>query len=215
MESIGIIESVAGKVAPGPIPSFMEVHILKALEVIGSRRKTIGRIKLSGILGLGEGVTRTLLRHLRNKGLIKISKSGITLSDLGVKVLSEIRSVMSREIILPESPITIGPSNVAVLVRGVSNLIKYGVEQRDAAIKVGAMGATTLIYRHGVLVAPGLGDELIREAEETCRIIISKLRPEEGDVIIIGSAADLRTAEFGAKTAALELLKARLKRKGT
>lgn len=84
MEALTVIEKVASKIAPGRAPFFTEAHVIKALEVI-SADKSIGRKKLSEILSLDEGTTRTLVRHLKNEGLVKVSKAGITLSNLGQK----------------------------------------------------------------------------------------------------------------------------------
>ena len=208
LKPLKLIEKVAGKIAPGRTPSFIEAHILKALEVIGDEG-SIGRIRLSKILGLGEGVTRTLIRHLKREGLIEVSRSGITLSEVGRSILAEVTDRMSGVVSIPESPLTVGPHNVAVLVRGSSANVRYGVEQRDAAVKVGALGATTLLFKDGRLTIPGLADDILdsSEAKAVCRVLIAELNPSEGDVIIIGSAMDERTAEIGAKTAAMELLK--------
>jgi ribosomal protein S25 len=60
-----IIERVTRKIAPGPAPAFNEAHVVKALEMI-DKYQTVGRIKLSKEMGLGEGTTRTLLKHLKN-----------------------------------------------------------------------------------------------------------------------------------------------------
>jgi predicted transcriptional regulator len=86
VEALGVIEKIASKIAPGLAPSFTEAHVIKALETV-SAGEGVGRIKLSEMLGLGGGATRTLVRHLRNEGLIEVSKSGIVLSKLGKKSL--------------------------------------------------------------------------------------------------------------------------------
>ena len=205
MEALKVLERVAGRVAPGPLPSFLEAHILMALEALSLR--PVGRARLSTILGLGEGVTRTLIRHLKAENLIEVSRIGITLSEYGRRVLRGIRSRVSGGLKVPESPLTVGAANVAVLVKGASEKVRYGMEQRDAAIKVGAKGATTLIFKDGRLVLPGVDEEALQNVEEIYGILKSNLKPEEDDVIIIGSAGDERTAELAAKTAALKLLK--------
>jgi len=206
MEVLRVIEKVANKIAPGRTPSFIEAHIIKALEVI-SPGKGIGRTKLSEILGLSEGATRTLVRHLRNESLIDVSKSGIILSKFGEKVFSDLRSRMSEEIEIPRSSLTVGSFNVAVLIRNAAGSVKYGVEQRDAAIKVGALGATILVFSRNKLTMPGVSESIFQKSQSIHNTLISKLKPTENDVIIIGSANEKRAAELGAKTAAFELLK--------
>jgi predicted transcriptional regulator len=206
VEALNLIERVAEKTAPGRAPSFTKAHVITALEVIGEGR-VVGRIRLSKVLGLGEGETRTLLKHLRNQDLIKVSRLGIALSKFGEKIFSELRSQIAEGIEVPGSPLTVGPFNVAVLVRGAARKVRSGLEQRDAAIKVGALGATTMAFRNNRLIMPGVDEEILRDASIMFDLLVSKLGPKENDVIIIGSANYRQVAEFGAKMAALELLK--------
>jgi len=208
--SLDLIEKIAGKMAPGRVPSFIEAHVIKALEVIGSG-EAVGRIRLSKMLGLGEGEARTLVKHLRNEGLIEVSRSGIALSKFGEEIFSDLRSQMGKEVEVPESSLTVGPFNIAILVRGIAHMVRKGVEQRDAAIRVGASGATTLIFRSKRLIMPGVSENILRDAPTIQDLLTSRLKPGENDVIILGSANDKQAAELGAKMAAFELLKSEKK----
>ena len=206
MESLRVIEKTASKIAPGRTPSFVEAHIVKALETIGAG-KGVGRIKLSRILGLGEGATRTLVKHLRNEELVEVSKYGIVLSKYGEEILSELKSKIGEEIEIPKSSLTIGTFNIAILIRSAADSVKYGVEQRDAAIKVGALGATTFVFTSNRLTMPGVDEDIFQNTHTIYDALVATLKPKENDVIIIGSADEKRAAEFGAKTAALTLLR--------
>jgi len=207
LKPLRTLGKVASKLAPGRAPYFIEAHLVKALKIVDSEGP-VGRVRLSKILGLGEGAVRTLVKHLKNEGLIKISRTGIILTDSGKKLSSFLNSRISSETEVPQSSLTVGPFNIAVLVKNVADAIKYGLEQRDAAIKVGASGATTLIFSHGDLVMPGAEDEDVFKNIPAIRdVLISKLKPREGDVVIIGSGNDRLTAELGAIAAALETLK--------
>ncbi|MGB8779969.1 MAG: DUF4443 domain-containing protein [Candidatus Bathyarchaeia archaeon] len=207
MEILEIVSRVSSKIAPGRFPSFAEAHVLKALEEI-SLEKSVGRLKLSKDLHLGEGETRTLVKHLKNEGLIDVSKSGISLSADGRKLLSRLRTLVSEQIEIPSTPLTVGPFNVAVRVRGMKDSVKYGVEERDAAMVAGAKGATTLIFTKNRLAMPGT-DEDLSKSDPHILTSFSKLGLNEGDVIIIGSGDDKIRAELGAKSAALELLRSK------
>ncbi|MFQ5999867.1 MAG: DUF4443 domain-containing protein, partial [Candidatus Bathyarchaeia archaeon] len=205
LELLKVIERVTSKVAPGREPSFTEAHVIKALEIIGGG--AVGRIRLSKELGLGEGVTRTLVKHLKNEGIIEVLRSGIVLSEYGGKLFSDLRSRISEEIEVPPSPLTVGPFNVAVLVRDAASVIKRGLEQRDTAIKAGALGATTLIFSRNRLTMPSVEREDVFKGISSIReMLISKLDPKENDVIIVGSGENKRLAEIGAKMVAFELL---------
>ena len=203
----GVLERAAAKLAPGRAPYFIEAHLVKALMTIDDEG-TVGRMKLSKTLGLGEGTIRTLIRHLENEKLIKISKAGIALTSSGKKLTTDLKSRISKEIEIPRSSLTVGPFNVAILVKNAADAIRGGVEQRDAAIRIGALGATTLIYRRGKLNMPLVEEDIFRDQPTIYEVMISKLKPKEDDVIIIGTANDKSTAEIGAIAAALETLKA-------
>ena len=53
------------------------------------------------------------------------------------------------------SDLTLGKHNCAVLVKGMAHRIKMGCEQRDEAVRAGAVGATTLFVKDGQIVFPG------------------------------------------------------------
>lgn len=203
---LSTIERVTRKVAPGRTPSFTEAHVVKALEMIGGG-EAVGRIRLSKELELGEGATRTLVKHLKNEGIIKVSKYGITLSEHGKKMFSDLKSKISEGIEVSPSPLTVGPFNIAVRVRGAARKIKQGLEQRDTAIKAGALGATTLIFSRNKLIMPSSETDVFKGIPSIHDMLISKLSPKENDVIIIGSGENKSSAEIGVKMAAIELLK--------
>jgi predicted transcriptional regulator len=201
-----VLDRVTSKIAPGRTPSFTEAHVLKALETIGKHR-FVGRIRLSKELGSGEGTTRTLVKHLKREKLVEVSRKGIVLSESGKELLSKFRSYISEGVEIPPGALTVGPHNFAVLVRNRGHAVKYGLEQRDAAIRAGASGATTLVFSQNKLTMPGVKEDVFKEVSLIRNILMSKLRPRENDVIIIGSAEEKKRAESGAKMSALELLK--------
>jgi predicted transcriptional regulator len=201
-----VIERVTRKIAPGPAPSFNEAHVVKALELIGKYR-IVGRIRLSKELGLGEGTTRTLLKHLKNEGITQSSRSGISFSEEGKKLFSDLRSKLSEGVDVPSSPLTVGPFNIAVLVRDSAQAVGSGMEQRDIAIKSGASGATTLVFSGNKLSMP-TGEQNVSECLPRLHDeLVTKLNPNQNDVIIVGSGENRKLAEIGAKMAAIKLLK--------
>jgi len=169
LKALGVIERVASKLAPGRTPHFLEAHIVKALRIIANEGP-LGRVKLSRALGLGEGVIRTLIRHLVNEGLVETSRAGIALTQSGNNISLALESTISETIEIPQSPLTIGPLNIAILVRNVADAIKGGVEQRDAAIKVGASGATTLVLKRGKLNMPFWNQDAFKEIPVTAEL---------------------------------------------
>jgi predicted transcriptional regulator len=206
MELLQLLERIASKIAPGRSPLFTEAYVIKALEEVKTQGE-IGRIRLSEVLGLSEGTTRTLIRHLKQQGLITISRSGIRLSERGMKLHSTLRAEMSKGIGIPQSPLTVGVFNIAILVKNAGSMVRSGLEQRDAAIMMGAHGATTLVFSKNKLIMPGVAKDVFKGFPSIRATLMSELKPKENDVIIIGSATNRRTAELGAKMAALQLLR--------
>jgi len=201
-----VIERVTRKIAPGPAPSFNEAHVVKALEIIG-KCGIVGRIRLSKEVGLGEGTTRTLLKHLKNEGITQSSRSGIFFSETGKKLFSDLRSKVSEGVEVASSPLTVGSFNIAVLVRDSAQAVGSGMEQRDTAIKSGASGATTLVFSGNKLSMPACVNDISESTSSLHDEIVTKLNPNENDVIIVGSGENRKLAEIGAKMAAIKLLK--------
>jgi hypothetical protein len=199
---MSILEEITGKVAPGRPPAYTQAHALMGLEMIGAGLG-VGRQQLSKELKLGEGTIRTMVSRIKSLGLVEATRSGMSLTEYGREVMAEVNQMISSSEI-PETSLTVGSKNHAVLVRGASAKVGLGIEQRDAALIAGALGATTLICERGGLLIPGTSEEL---DPETNRLILARLSPREGDAIIIGSSGDPYLAELGAKTAALELLR--------
>jgi predicted transcriptional regulator len=206
LKLLEVIEKVTRKIAPGPAPSFNEAHVVKALEII-ERCGTVGRIRLSKELELGEGTTRTLLKHLKNEGITQSSRSGISFSEKGKKLFSDLRSKLSEGVEVPRSPLTVGAFNIAVLVRDSAQAIGSGMEQRDTAIKSGASGATTLVFSGNKLFMPTYEQNVAESTPMLHDELVTKLNPNKNDVIIVGSGETRELAEMGAKMAAIKLLK--------
>jgi hypothetical protein len=160
----------------------------------------MGRKSLAVSLKIGEGSTRTILTMLQEDGLISINKNGVSLTKSGAEVWKGIRMDM-LSVSIPE--LTIGKFDCAVRVPGMAGSIKYGCEERDVAIKTGAIGATTLVCSNGVLLFPGSYYHVDPKAEN---VLKNAFDVNDGDVIIIGTAADTDKAELGAVTAGLELI---------
>jgi len=199
-----ILEKVAGEKAPGPSPTFSVFHMLRAIELIA--KKTIGRSKLAEELAVGEGAMRTMINRLKDAGLITTSKLGCTLTSKGLKLWNEYKTVFGRKVGVGKSELTLADYNFAILVKNHGHKVKSGMEQRDAAIMVGAMGATTIMFKGERLIIPSVSDNMAKDFPETANRMVRLLQPEENDVIVVGSADNLVKAEYGALAAAWTLV---------
>ena len=200
---IKALEKVASRYAPSRALSFDVVHVFAALQMIESNGRT-SREALSSGLGLGEGTVKTLVKHLKMHGLVQTSNGGTKMTAKGRGICEGLLSAMPSEMSLPRCSVALGRFNYAVLVREFGFAVRSGIEQRDAAIKMGATGATTLLFRDNKFVMPASSHDSLRKEPRVRRMIVEKLKPEEGDVVIIGSAdSNEKTAELAAKNAAL------------
>ena len=199
------LQTISSRYAPSRILSFDIAHIFKALQIIEDRGHA-SRTLLCQELNLGEGAVRTLIKHLKMKELIETSNAGTKMSDKGKKFFAEILSCIPKGCSLPKCSIALGKYNYVVLLKQLSFAIKSGIEQRDASIKMGALGATTLLFSKGRFVMPNTNIMLdpLKKEPSIYELLVKKLEPVEGDVIIIGSDdINRQTSELAAKNAAL------------
>lgn len=200
---IKTLQEISSRYAPSRILSFDIAHIFKALQLIETRGH-ISRDLLCEELNLGEGSIKTLVKHLKMENMIETSNAGTKMSDKGKKFFEELLSSIPTECRIPECSIALGKFNYAILLKRLSFAIKSGVEQRDAAIKMGGMGATTLLFRKGKFMMPTTNYDSLKKEPHIRRLLTEKLNPKDGDVIIIGSDdKHERIAELAAKCAAL------------
>lgn len=183
----------------GPLPKFGDYHLWKTLECL-TEKNPIGRKKLSTLLNIGEGSTRTILTILQEQDMISIGKSGIVLTPKGSDFKKSVHMDIAEVTI---SDLTIGDKDCAVRVSKMARNVSYGCEERDAAIKSGATGATTLVYLNGRLIFPGSDYPVEPEIEVQIK---SAFNLKNEDVIIVGTGPTKETAEIGAVIAGLTIL---------
>lgn len=183
----------------GPVPKFNDYHIWKAFQCLDDTNP-VGRKKLSQLLGIGEGSTRTILSMMQDQSMITIGKSGILLTDAGTEFKKSVHMDVAD---ISISDLTIGDRDCAVRVPKMARNVKYGCEERDAAIKSGATGATTLIYTNGKLIFPGSDYPVDPEVESKIRSVFSL---KNDDVVIIGTGPTRESAEIGAVIAGLTIM---------
>ena len=193
--------------SPGPAPAFTHVHVTEAILTIGDVRQ-IGRIELSRRLGMGEGATRTIIKHLMQANVVTIAKDGCVLTKRGALLYNSLRSRVSKVFTVDGRQLALDKVCAAVLVKASGRLVKRGIEQRDAAMRAGATGACTLIFQGREFVMPmSEAEEWKLNADDTLfQELKSSFAPKGDDVVVISSAPDKILAEHGAMAAALTLM---------
>ncbi|HKR73774.1 MAG TPA: DUF4443 domain-containing protein [Candidatus Nitrosocosmicus sp.] len=203
---INTLNSISSRYAPSRVLSFNSSHVFKTLQLI-DREAYVSRLLLIKELQLGEGSIKTLIKHLKMEKLIITTNKGTTMSERGRKIFEEMSKFICAETQIPKSSISISVFNYAILLRFVKYAIKQGVEQRDAAIKMGAKGATTLVYKDGKFLIPGTKYNALKDEREIEKILKAKLNPVNDDIIIIASDdSSIVLSELASKSAALYTL---------
>jgi hypothetical protein len=185
----------------GPVHRFADYHVYRTLLLLSDGRRR-GRKSLADAVKVGEGSMRTIVEFLREKGYVDVKQTGIKISYKGQEFLRNLPIRMER---LEPSDISIAVRNVAVLVRSRAEKISLGIEQRDAAIKAGAEGATTIVIKGGKMLVPP-DYYLDKERPEIAKGLRNLLSPNDGDIVIVGAAEEYERAEDGALAAAFALL---------
>jgi len=199
-----LLEKIVSEKAPGPSPTFSIFHVLHAIELIAE--KSTGRSKLADYLNVGEGAVRTIIGRLRDAGLVTTSKTGCSLTNKGLKLWREYKSIFEKKAEIGKSELTLADYNFAILIKNHGHKVKSGVEQRDAAVMTGAKGATTIMLKEGCLIIPSVSNNVGKDFPKAANQIVRLLEPKENDAIVIGSANSLGKAEYGTLAAAWTLL---------
>ena len=153
---------------------YTSYHIVIALEEM--HRNPIGRPGLTRLLDLGEASVKTMLRRLRDHGLIVASDRGNTLTSSGLRLLMDVKSIIIvnppvkgffwGEVVVIKVPNVNPPVDIVSVYTIRDYLVMHGC--RDTII-----GGVS----NGELIFPGLPNEFKR--------IISKIIDDHESSLII------------------------------
>jgi len=206
LASVRELLDLLGSDAPGPTPSFAGPHILLAFLTIASA-SYVGRKTLAAKSGLGEGAMRTILGRLKEGGYVDTIRAGCYLTRSGKALAKSIHSTMSDVVPIPKSDLTMGDNQAALILRGAGKNVHSGIEQRDSAIRIGAVGATTYFMKSGRFAIPGGSSNCEKDyPSQVWSYLKRDLRPKNDDAVILCGARDEVSAELGALAAAITLL---------
>lgn len=182
----------------GPMFRFNDANVYWSLHLLSDGRR-MGRKRLADEVGVGEGSMRRIIDTLKEWDFINIKQTGITITKAGLSFLDQ----------LPLRPVNIfvegsvaGAYQQGVLVLGGADKVVNGMEQRDAGIKVGADGCTTIVIRDGVLMIPPDWN-MDEKTPELAYKIRKEIGMTQSDALIIGGGETQALATEAAITAAL------------
>ena len=127
-----------------------------------------------------------MIQRLKQKDLVLLEKSGSTLTKEGIELYKRLTETFTPPVPVELETLDLGSFNYAVVVRDAASKVKVGVEQRDDAVRAGAVGALTIIYVDGKFH--------LRHEIKDCEVLMPStawntlritLEPEDGDVLIV------------------------------
>jgi hypothetical protein len=214
-------------------PTFDYVHVVLSLFLFGENPEGIGRYRLQKELYIGAGTVKSLFNKLKkvtkfiivpSEGELKageLQRRGHVLTQKGFEFLAKVQKKIPllkkadleylKDIIIKQEDV----KSFFCLVKKASEKLSYGVEQRDAAIKINGSGATCLVYDGVNLFFPT--KTLFKDDKDNTKINPKTLnyfkseiegvnvKLEKNDVIIIGSGDNDQKARLATLNAALTL----------
>jgi biotin operon repressor len=158
------------------------------------------REDLANELDVSEGTVRKMLTILKKWGVISISYAGVDVTPHGRTILDAIPINIFAP---PISNYVIGRYQSAVVVKGVSDKVTDGIQQRNNAIIAGARGASVFKMEGGMLIMPPKWN--MDDKDPVFAGSIRSAGVRDGDVVIITGARDDVTALMTSITAALDM----------
>ncbi|MBD3226844.1 MAG: DUF4443 domain-containing protein, partial [Candidatus Lokiarchaeota archaeon] len=190
----------------GPGHLFSIVHFYLVLKYLSDERKPIGRYNLGKRLKLGGGSVRTVINRLSDENLIRSEgRKGHIITPKGQNVLDQIsKTIIEINPLDKVGNLTVSKKNVGCQVRDSKDFLNSSLKLRDEAIKVGASGVTTLIYKNQDFLILGMEEEfdIKNDHKELYEELLNKFKNlESNDLIIIGTAQSEILAKMGSLSA--------------
>ena len=187
-------------------PTFERVHVVLALFMFEEHVSGLGRYRLRKELLIGSGTSRSLIEKLKESSFLAVhghnKRKGHVLTDKGRAFVAKIREVipvLKKGDIDVLKDVIVESQGVGVFfcqVKNAASRVRNGIQQRDAAIKIGGTGATCFVLEGGTLTfALQFASENDREKMKISQDVQEYFRSEiqengseleDGDVIIVG-----------------------------
>ncbi len=160
--------------------------------------KPCGRTHLMKELRLGEATVKTMLKLLRERGLVEQGTRGVYPTKKGLAAFSFLSSFSNLQAIdIPG----FSEAAVALVVDGAAGRVSSGIEQRDEGVKLGAK-IITMVKKDGHLMLAGVPQHEPPHKDAVERSV----KAGDGDVVILSGADSMLDAERGAIAAGLSIV---------
>ncbi len=194
------------RIERGPKPRLTPIQLFIALYFI-THGSPIGRYDLAGKLHENQGVIRGLLERLLENDLIETSKAGARITPVGKRAAKVfLKSHGIADLKKVEIPMIVGARFCYVTrLKRMGTKASRVVEQRDVAVRMGALGAMTILRTRSGLVIPPDNEDFQRHYPEGARTLLRAFPCEEGDVLFLSFADDEYAALAGVLAVSLSV----------
>ena len=194
------------KTERGPKPRLSQVQLFSALYFI-NEHAPIGRYDLAEQIHENQGVIRGLLERLLEHRLVDSSKAGARTTEQGRRTLKEFLADHGiselRKLNIPS--LVNAPHTYGSHLRQTGRKTDRVIELRDIAVRMGALGAMTILRGKRGLTFPRDNESLNKLYPEAAATIESQLPSKEGEVILLAFAEDEYAALAGVLAVSLFL----------
>ncbi|MBU1197588.1 hypothetical protein KJ765_03670 [Candidatus Micrarchaeota archaeon] len=146
---------------------------------------------------------RTLLGILSREGFVRMTKAGCRLTPKGSSYWYRMMKKLRWMGDAPKSPLTFHLPAYGLMVSGAASVVKRGLEERDAAIREGALGATVLVVEKNRLFFPGTRES---SGDPLAKSLLDSISAQNGDALVLSYGPSRVLSERGAWAAALNWL---------
>jgi len=138
-------------------PGFNRAHVLVALQATSEEPRN--RCFLEKTLGIGEASVKTLVKRLKEKGLVRTSRhTGTKATDRGREIAVLLNSVI---LVMPVECNITSSQDILVVIPGINpprDIVEV-YKVRDHLVKSGCNVSVIGGYTDNELVTPGIGEE--------------------------------------------------------
>ncbi|MCX8162147.1 MAG: hypothetical protein N3E44_04040 [Candidatus Bathyarchaeota archaeon] len=158
----------------------------EAVLIILQRLGSMGRITLSRILDLPEGIVRGMIHRMSSSKLLEATGRGVRLTEKGYEEVAKLLGRRSIRDIIIQEPGFLGLNMPSVIlhIHGRAGSISLGLEERDRAIATGAKALVAIKYVGGCLEIPGVVEDMKGENEPYANILRKRFKLSDGDLIL-------------------------------
>jgi len=183
------------KARKGPMPRFGIEHLVYTMMILRGDVR-VSRHALAERLDLGEGSVRSVIRQLKEIGMIDVSRRGVVLTAKGESFLDDL-GLLFIPVVSEKGK---GVFLAATVVKGGADRMGNGMDPLYAAIRAGAEDVSVYVIRNGMMPV----QEYMPDFENGRFDVPVGDNAGEGDAVVLCGSPSERTAKLAAVAACMK-----------